>query len=594
MEKRKTLNVIGALLLFGAAAVWGTSFLILKNTIEELPPLYVLGVRFLCSAIIIGLIFIKKTVKINKGVFCRGAVIGLVVFSAYLTQTYGLKLTTPGQNAFITSLYCVMTPFFMWFIYKVKPKSYNLVAAAMCVAGIGLIAFSGADEANGNVFLGNLLTFAGAVFYALQVVFTDRFSKRSDDPMQLLTVNLFTIGVLFSVCSLAIEVPSYGMESFKLNGSQLLNIAYLTLACTLFAQFAQLIGQRLTTASQSAVILSLEGVFGTLFSVIMGAEKLTVAMGAGFAIIFIATLISELKPDFSKILKLNGVKENKKMTYEINDGVLKVSVNSLGAEITSVVKDATERVWKNDNGQWDGSAPVLFPVCGHCKITTNGASLPVTLHGVAWTSEFTTIKKTDDELVFSLASSEESKKIYPYDFVLEVAYKLVGDTIKITYVVKNPTDNVIYYCCGAHDSFALKGELEEYCVEFEKEENLVNLDNDENGYLTGKTENFGTGKVLDFGKNPLVNDFTFIFKDINSRSVLLKRKNGEKIAEVKFDGFNNLLFWRPGDGKTVCIEPWHNLPDTAGEADIEFPEKYGVLKLNAGEKAKFVREIKYF
>lgn len=588
------LNVVGALLLFGAAAVWGTSFLILKNTIETLPPLYVLGIRFLCSAIIIGLIFIKKTIKITKGVFCRGAIIGLVVFSAYLTQTYGLKLTTPGQNAFITSLYCVMTPFFMWFIYKVKPKSYNLVAAAMCVAGIGLIAFSGADDIGGNVFLGNLLTFAGAIFYALQVIFTDRFSKRADDPMQLLTVNLFTIGALFCVCSAAIEIPVYGIESFKLNGSQILNIAYLTLACTLFAQFAQFIGQKLTTASQSAVILSLEGVFGTLFSVLMGAEKLTAAMGAGFAIIFIATLISELKPDFSKILKLNKIKENKDMTYEINNGVLKVAVNSLGAEITSVIKDGKERVWKNDNGQWDGSAPVLFPVCGRCKITTNGITLPETMHGVAWTSEFTLKEKTENTLLFTLKSSDETKKFYPYDFILDVGYKLIGDSIEITYAVKNPTNEKIYYCCGAHDSFALQGELEEYVVEFEKDENLINLSNNHDGYLTGETENFGTGRILDFGKNPLVGDFTFVFKGINSRSVILKRKNGEKIAEVKFEGFNNLLFWRPGDGKTVCIEPWHNIPCTAGEEIIEFSEKYGVHMLDAGESATYIREVKYF
>lgn len=594
MEKRKMLNVVGVLLLFGAAIVWGTSFLILKNTIEALPPLYVLGIRFLCSAIIIGLIFIKKTIKITKGVFCRGAIIGLVVFSAYLTQTYGLKLTTPGQNAFITSLYCVMTPFFMWFIYKVKPKSYNLVAAVMCVAGIGLIAFSGTDDVGGNVFLGNLLTFAGAIFYALQVIFTDRFSKRADDPMQLLTVNLFTIGALFCVCSAAIEIPVYGIESFKLGGSQIFNIAYLTLACTLFAQFAQFIGQKLTTASQSAVILSLEGVFGTLFSVLMGAEKLTVAMGAGFAVIFIATLISELKPDFSKILKLKKIKENKNMTYEISNGILKVAVNSYGAEITSVIKDGKERVWKNDNGQWDGSAPVLFPVCGHCKITTNGKSLPVTLHGFAWTSEFTLKEKKDDSLIFTLKSSDETKKIYPYDFILDVGYRLVGDGIEITYDVKNPTDEKIYYCCGAHDSFALNGELEEYVVEFEKDENFINLSNNDRGYLTGDTEDFGSGKILDFEKSPLVNDYTFVFKDIKSRSVMLKRKNGEKIAEVKFDGFNNLLFWRPGDGKTVCIEPWHNLPDVDGEADIEFSEKYGVLTLNAGESAKFVREVKYF
>lgn len=282
------------------------------------------------------------------------------------------------------------------------------------------------------------------------------------------------------------------------------------------------------------------------------------------------------------------------MTYEISNEKLKVCVSSLGAEIKSVVKEEKERVWQNDNGEWDGSAPVLFPVCGHCKITTNGKSLPVTLHGVAWTSEFTLKEQTQNSLTFSLSSDEKTKEIYPYDFTFDVKYELCDDEIKIVYEVKNPTDKEIYYCCGAHDSFALNGELENYCVEFEKEENFVHLCNNADGYLTGDTENFGRGKILDFEKNPLVNDNTFIFKDINSRSVLLKRKDGEKIAEVDFKGFNNLLFWRPGKGKTVCIEPWHNLPDTAGEKDAEFCQKYGVLKLNANDEATFVRKLKFY
>ena len=612
MEKKKVLNALGVVLLFGAAIAWGTSFLILKNTIEDVPALYVLGIRFFVSALLIGAIRFKKTIKLDKEVLKGGAVIGLAVFFAYLSQTYGLKFTTPGQNAFITSLYCVITPFFMWAIYKSKPKSYNVIAAVMCVAGIGLIAFSNKESSSAYVLLGNALTFVSALFYALQIVTVDRFAKSVKDPMLLLTVELFVIGSLFLILSAAIEIPVYGISRFALDKTQLLNVLYLTLVCTLFAQFAQNVGQKLTPANQSAIILSLEGVFGTLFSVLMGAERLTVTMALGFAIIFVATLISELKPDFNKLLKRNRgfigaeacgandaseSKGEKNMLYEINNGTIKLTVSSLGAEMTSLIKDGKERLWQNENGEWDGHAPVLFPACGNCALTTGGKKYPMIQHSFGPISEYSLKEKGEDYIKLSLVSDENTKKYYPYDFVFTVTYSLAGDTLKIGYEIENPTGGDIYYSCGAHDSFALDGKLEEYLVEFEKDEKFVNLVHDDDGYLNGEEQNLGEGRIIDFEKTPLVDDKTFIFKDIASREVTLKKKDGKTVAKVRFDGFNNLLFWRPGDGKTVCIEPWLNLPDDAKDAGVcekEFSTKYGVRKLKTGEKAEFLREIEYF
>lgn len=602
MNKKKSLGILGMALLFGAAIAWGTSFLVLKNTIEGLPTLYVLGLRFFFSAAIISLICIKKTIKIKKGTALRGAAIGFIVFCAYLTQTYGLRYTTPGQNAFITALYCVMTPFFVWFIYKIKPKSYNVAAAVMCVVGIGLVALSGSEENSSAVVLGNSLTFASAIFYALQVVFIDRFAK-SEDPLQLLIGELFVIGVLFLILSAAIEIPVYGISSFAINKSQLFNIVYLTLVCTLFAQFAQIVGQKLTTASQSAIILSLEGVFGTLFSVLMGAESLTLTMGLGFTAIFAATLVSELKPYFGKLLRKNprkdlmaeDIKKRKgedSMFYTIDNGIIKLTASSTGAELVSLTKDGKERLWQNANGEWDGHAPILFPVCGSCYITVNGKKYPFAQHGFAPVSEFTLKEKTDKSLSFTLCSSEETKKRYPYDFIFTVTYSLDGAELKIGYEIENPSLKDIYFSCGSHESFALDGALEEYVVTFEKEECFINHLHDDEGFLTGETQNLGEGKVIDFEKTPLIDDKTFIFKDVRSRKVSLSKKDGTPVADVFFDGFNNLLFWRPGDGKTICIEPWLNLPDEAN-SEKELSDKYGVKRLASGEKANFLRKIVY-
>ena len=121
--------------------------------------------------------------------------------------------------------------------------------------------------------------------------------------MFLLIVQFITVGVLFAVASLIFELPVRGINGYALNTEQLLKIGYLTVACTLFAQSAQMIGQKFTKPNQSAIILSLEAVFGMLFSVIVGAEKLSTLLCVGFTIVFIAIIISELKLDTVGLLK---------------------------------------------------------------------------------------------------------------------------------------------------------------------------------------------------------------------------------------------------------------------------------------------------
>lgn len=303
MTKQSKLTIIGLLLLLGATIAWGTSFYILKETISALPPIYVIGVRFLVASILFFLLFLKRFLRIKKITVRRGLMLGFVLFFAYLFQTEGLIFTTPSKNAFITSLYCVMTPFIVWIFYKQRPKAYNIISAVMCVVGIDLIVLSGKQESASNEFLGNALTFIAAIFYAFQLLLNDKFiTKEKEHPIEILTVELFSSGILLLVFSLVFELPKMGINSYKLNADQMLKIGYLTIACTSFAQLAQIIGQKYTTANQSAIVLSLEAVFGALFSVILGGETMTLLLAVGFATIFLATLISELKVDFKKII----------------------------------------------------------------------------------------------------------------------------------------------------------------------------------------------------------------------------------------------------------------------------------------------------
>ena len=294
---------MGQSLLFLATLAWGTSFFILKDTIEKTPAFFVLALRFLFAGAVFCLVFYKKLKKLNKSTFFKGVILGVILFLAYVAQTEGLKLHSPGKNAFLTATYCVMCPFLLWIMFKIKPTLQNVVSALLCIIGVGLVALSGDSGKGSNVLLGDGLTLIGAVFFSLQIIAIDKFQKSGADSILLLIFELLTVGVLCAVSTLIFELPSVEINAYALSGEQILKIGYLAVACTLFAQFAQIFGQKFTTPNQSAIILSLEAVFGVLFSVLFAGEILTLMIVIGFVAIFIAILYSEVKIDFKKLIK---------------------------------------------------------------------------------------------------------------------------------------------------------------------------------------------------------------------------------------------------------------------------------------------------
>lgn len=300
--KGKGLNLIGQLLILSATICWGSSFIILKETIATVPALFVIGVRFLAAGLLLGVIFFKKIRKINRETFIRGIILGLVLSGAYITQTLGLKYVGAGKNAFITSLYCITCPFMIWMMFGVKPKSYHIISAVLCIVGIGLVMFSG-SETDENVWLGCGLTFLCSIFYGLQIIFTSKFHEKKSDVIQLLVIQLFTVGVIVGVCSLAFELPFCGIEGYAAAADQIWRIVYLTLVCTLYTQLAQIIGLKFTESNQAAIILSLEAVFGVVFAILIGDERVTPILLTGFAVIFVATIVSELKIDVLRPFK---------------------------------------------------------------------------------------------------------------------------------------------------------------------------------------------------------------------------------------------------------------------------------------------------
>ena len=277
-------------MLFAAAFIWGSSFFIMKGAVDVLPPLLLLAVRFTGGAVLLGLICWNKWRGFTPDYLWRGAIIGGFLFLAYAVQTFGLVGTTPSKNAFLTAVYCVLVPFFYWAAARRRPDRYNVLAALMCVAGVGLVSLTG----DLRITWGDGLTLCCAVFYAAHIVAVAKVSPGKD--IYLLTVFQFAFAALYAWVS--------GLLTSRLPGPEVLTpdfvvqMAYLVVMATTVALLFQNVGQVWSDPASASVILSLESVFGVLCSVVFYGDPVTPRLLAGFALIFVAVVCSETKFSF--------------------------------------------------------------------------------------------------------------------------------------------------------------------------------------------------------------------------------------------------------------------------------------------------------
>lgn len=277
-------------MLFAAAFIWGSSFFIMKNALDAIPVQYLLAIRFTMGALLLALVCWKRWKNVTKDYLWRGAIIGGCLYLAYSIQTYGLALTTPSKNAFLTAVYCVIVPFLYWLFVGVKPDRYNILAAVLCVGGVGLVSLSGDLSVN----LGDALTLLCAIFYAAHIVAVAKVSPRKD--IYLLTVFQFAFAALYAWIGGALT-ESFPTQALA-DPQVILPLCYLGVMATTVALLFQNVGQVNSDPASAAVILSLESVFGVLCSVVFADDTVSVRMAVGFVMIFVAVVCSETKFSF--------------------------------------------------------------------------------------------------------------------------------------------------------------------------------------------------------------------------------------------------------------------------------------------------------
>ncbi|WP_105614500.1 DMT family transporter [Vallitalea okinawensis] len=275
--------------LMVVAVIWGSGFIGSKMALDaSYHPFAVMFLRFLIATIIIGIVFYKKLNKENFKQSLPGIIAGIFLFLGFATQTVGLLYTTPSNNAFLTATNVILVPFIGYLIFKTKPRRASLIGAFVCFIGIGILTYQG-DIALSS---GDLLTLSCAVFFACHIVCVGYYAKKVD--AYFLVFMQMLMATLLSFIALLIfeEQPFHlykGIEGF-------LAVFYLGVFSTCVAFFVQNIAQQYTSATKTAIFLSMESVFGTLFSVMLGFEPATINMVFGGILIIAAILITEIKP----------------------------------------------------------------------------------------------------------------------------------------------------------------------------------------------------------------------------------------------------------------------------------------------------------
>lgn len=273
--------------------VWGTTFVLVQNTIETLPPFSFLAIRFSMAGALILLFFRWKNVSFRiplKHLFV-GAYIGMWLFSAYALQTFSLLYTTSGKSGFLTGLSVALVPIWSFLLLGMRPRPNAAVGVLSAVGGLYLLAFADFSSVN----RGDVLALLCAVAFGLQIVYTGKYAPKVET-LHLVTVQIFTVALLSGGCSLLFEPwERVFRENVLADPSVLTALLITAFLATSLAFLAQTHFQKFTTPTRVALIFAMEPVFAALadywwMGVSLGGRAL-----AGCILIFAGMVLAEIE-----------------------------------------------------------------------------------------------------------------------------------------------------------------------------------------------------------------------------------------------------------------------------------------------------------
>lgn len=283
----------------------------------------------------------------------------------------------------------------------------------------------------------------------------------------------------------------------------------------------------------------------------------------------------------------------------LSNGIISISVNSFGAELSSLRRGDTEYLWDADPAFWKRHSPVLFPIVGSvCDgvFRVDGKEYPMGQHGFARDMEFRLVSKSSDEIFYELCSTPETLAKYPFEFRLTIGYRLKGASVEVIWKVENPLDKAMPFQIGAHPAFFYP----QYNPETSNRGSFTLNDG------TGKMEYIliGGAACADVDHRyeseaviPLTPDSfnhdAFIFDRSQVKKVTLNAPDGTPWLALSFDA-PLVGLWSP-NGKNapfVCVEPWYGRCDRMGfKGEFADRDEVQILPAGAEFEASYTIEI---
>lgn len=271
-------------LLLATTLIWGSTFVAQKIGLADVSPLFFVGSRFMLASLILTVLFVQKLRTITPSGLQKGIVLGILLCLGFALQTIGLTYTSASKSAFITGMLVVFTPLMQFIIERQFPKIGNIIGVVFVT--IGLYFLTSPEGSSFN--LGDGLTFACAILFAVYIVYLDIVSKEVDIFHLTYLQILVTAMMSYILAFLFEDIRAVFSPSF------LVVLFYLTIFATLFTTYIQTRFQKDTTPTRAAIIFSVEPVFAAFLAYLLIGEVIGVLGIVGGAIILAGLLTSQL------------------------------------------------------------------------------------------------------------------------------------------------------------------------------------------------------------------------------------------------------------------------------------------------------------
>lgn len=289
-------------------------------------------------------------------------------------------------------------------------------------------------------------------------------------------------------------------------------------------------------------------------------------------------------------------------THILSNGKITIKVNDLGAQLTALIKNDTNYnyLWDGKPEFWTGQSPILFPIVGKVKNNEyqyNGSTYPMKQHGFARNSKFELLSISENEIWHRLTSNDVIREVYPFDFTLDIGYKLEDTKVIVMWKVQNMGKDILHFSIGGHPAFFCplydNEKQSDYSIDFHTNSPITYLLVDENGYVD-KTEHVldTTNGVFHITDNLFDND-ALIIENSQAQRISFLGPDNKAYVTVSFDA---PLFglWSPAkkNAPFICIEPWYGRSDsTTFNGTLEEREWSNSLKHNEVFERSYLIEL---